>query len=146
MGLQSLKYIVDTIGTTDRTAITSALQTLHDKCNIDQSYWLEALRYAERRVELIEAETSGFADRVMELARLMAGQDTSLAAAKAATAKLDGKRAQSSDLLQESRREDIVWALVNATVAMITKENMREGLKAMLLRCLGEAKKQGLFH
>ncbi|KAK5126485.1 hypothetical protein LTR85_010721 [Meristemomyces frigidus] len=133
--LHSLKYVVDTVGSDDSTVVHSALRNHVNPYNIDQSVWLQALHYAEHRIEVIEPELLDNADRVLELVDIMPNQRGSEAATRAAEAKSMGKRAKLSESLQAAPIGDIADEL----------ENLRENLKRFVLRWLKEARQLDLF-
>lgn len=143
--LQSLKYLVDTHGSSDSTSIISAIKKTLDKHDIEQSVWLEALRYAERLIDAVETELRLFADRVLELADVMPYKRTTEPVSKAQQAKDKGKRAQASGSLQTASEEEIAGALKQAIAVLVEKETVREALRAIILRWLDRARKDEVF-
>jgi len=110
--LQTLKYIIDTIDTSDRSTTRAALEKHHD--TVITPTWFAALRYAEQRIHAIETETLVFADRVLELAGFMHNKDTSDGKQKATSAKRSSRRKCADTSLQGQPRHKVADALHDA--------------------------------
>ncbi|KAK4548012.1 hypothetical protein LTR36_010732 [Oleoguttula mirabilis] len=70
--LQILKYYVDIVASKDEAVVAARLAEL-DKLTItiDTATWLAALRYAERRIELVQMESNLLLERSGEIAKVM---------------------------------------------------------------------------
>jgi len=141
--IQTLKFLVDTAVISNRGFLRGSFEPYN---KVKLAPWLESLRYAEQRLEGIEAEVIILAAHLRELANLWEDEDDDKDVNAVTTARLSTKTKSRTDGYEISQPQiDVVRNAFSEMIgAVVDKKAERERCEKVLGEWLQEARERKL--